>query len=113
MTPDYRKDLSHVETKKQKVEISDEEKQMLLKYAENNEIKLSLDQQTILDITNKRKTVKMITLEYNLAAKPLNKTLITNEKVQELLKELQEQDLVKCYTGADGEEYWINSVFDK
>jgi len=93
------------------VKISEKEKEILEKISDKDEPKLSPEQKTILEIINKRKTVEMIRREYNLALKPLDKELMTKEKILENLKALRQQRLVKSVTGADGKEYWVDIKF--
>ena len=50
----------------------------------------------------------MITREYNLGLKPLQKDLITENKIREILKELASKNLIKALVGANKEEYWVD-----
>lgn len=107
--PKQDKYLKHVETKKQKVEISEEEKRLLEKYArEDDEIFLTPEEKTVLEILTKRKVLKMITVEYNLAAKPMGKDLASEKRVLEILNRLKKIELVKSVVGADKKEYWVD-----
>jgi hypothetical protein len=108
MAPDYLKSLKHVEPKKKEVQVSEEDKKILEKHMGQEELKLSTEQKTILEIIDKRKTVNMITREYNLALKPLGKDLVPEKKVLEILNSLKNQDLVKSVKGTDGQEYWVD-----
>ncbi len=109
--PDYRKTLKHVETKKQAVKISEEDKKVLQQLSGKDELPLSAEQRTVLEILTKRKTLSMITREYNLALKPLQKDLITENQIKEILKNLASKNLVKSVVGADKEEYWVDLKF--
>jgi hypothetical protein len=106
--PDYREKLKHIEREKKEVEVSEEDKEILGKYSGKGELELSAEKITVLDMLNKRKTINMITREYNLALKPLRKKLKTEENIKEILKELEGQNLVKSVKGADGQEYWVD-----
>ena len=106
--PDYRKTLKHVEPKKREVKIPEEEKKLLEQFSATDEVPLSSEQRTVLDILTKRKTVSMITREYNLALKPLGSELITENEIVEILKTLESMNLVKSVVGADNEEYWVD-----
>ncbi|MFX1293268.1 MAG: hypothetical protein ACFFD2_00220 [Promethearchaeota archaeon] len=112
MTPDYRKSLKHIESeKKNEVKISKEDKKILEKFSEKGELELLHEQRTVLGILTKRKTVNMVTREYNLALKPLGKELITKDKILEILKELKSRELVKSVIGADGQDYWVDKNY--
>ena len=100
--------LKRVEPGKKKVKISDEDKGILEKYSGKDDLELSGEQRTVLEILTKRKTVNMILLEYNLALKPLGKKLMSEQKIIEILKDLKQQNLVKAVTGGDGKGYWID-----
>ena len=106
--PDYRKTLKHVEPKKREVKIPEEEKKLLEQFSGTDEIPLSSEQRTVLDILSKRKTVSMITREYNLALKPLGGELVTEDEIIEILRALESMNLVKSVVGADNEEYWVD-----
>ncbi|MHA1652010.1 MAG: hypothetical protein ACTSYB_17640 [Candidatus Helarchaeota archaeon] len=108
MSPDYRKQLKHIEPEKRQIKISDEEKKLLEKYSVPDEPSLTAEQMTVLDILTKRKTLRMITREYNLALKPLGKELVTEGKISEILQELKRKELIKSVIGGDGQEYWVN-----
>ena len=108
MTPDYRKTLKHVEPEEKEVKISEEDKEILKKHARENGENITPEQKTVLEIINKRKTVDMITREFNLALKPLGKELMTKKKILDNLNSLKRQKLVKSVTGADGQEYWVD-----
>lgn len=106
--PDYRKTLKHVESKKREIKIPEEEKKLLEQLSGTDEIPLSSEQRTVLDILTKRKTVLMITREYNLAIKPLGNELVTEDEIIEILRTLESMNLVKSVIGADNEEYWVD-----
>jgi hypothetical protein len=109
--PDYRKTLKHVEPKKQEVKISKEDIKVLEQFSGKDEPPLSAEQRTVLEILTKRKTLSMITREYNLALKPLQKDLRTENQIREILKNLASKNLVKSVVGADKEEYWVDLKF--
>ncbi|NVM52263.1 MAG: hypothetical protein HWN66_01080 [Candidatus Helarchaeota archaeon] len=100
-----------VEIKKKDPKIAEDDKQLLEKYSDKDEPSLSIDQRTILEALQKRKTVKMITLEVNLALKPLGKELMTPEKVKEILNSLKDRNIVVSVTGGDGNEYWVDKNY--
>jgi len=106
--PDYRKTLKHIESNKREIRIPEEDKKLLEEYSDIDEISLSIEQRTVLDILTKRKTISMITREYNLALKPLGSELITKENILGILKILESMNLVKSVIGADNEEYWVD-----
>ncbi|NVM31508.1 MAG: hypothetical protein HWN65_21910 [Candidatus Helarchaeota archaeon] len=111
MSPDYKKNLKHVEPEKKEVTTSEDDKQILEKYSGKAEPTLSPEEKTILEIISKRKTVDMITREINFALKPLGKELVTPEKVTRILKDLESRDLVKSVTGGDGNKYWVDTEY--
>ncbi|MDD1777083.1 MAG: hypothetical protein LUQ65_02865 [Candidatus Helarchaeota archaeon] len=106
--PDNLKPLEHVKPKKQAVKISEEDKKVLKDFSDKDEPALSTEQQIVLDILTKRKTVSMVTREYNMGLKPLQKNLITEDKVKEILKALAGKNLIKSVVGANKEEYWVD-----
>ena len=91
-----------------KVKIADEDKEILEKYAGTDDLELSGEQRTVMDMLKKRKTVKMILLEYNLILKPLRKGLVSERTVKRILKELEQQNLVKSVIGGDKRIYWVD-----
>ena len=89
------KPLKHVKTKKQKVDISDKEKELIEKYKAFKETpEISNEEASILDILTKRKTLDQINREYNLSLIPLSKDKFTKEKILEILETLEKKDLV-------------------
>lgn len=106
--PDNLKPLEHAKTKKQEVKIAEEDKKVLEHFADKDEPPLSTEQRIVLDILTKRKTVSMITREYNLGLKPLQKELVTENKIKEILKDLAAKNLVKSVLGTNKEEYWVD-----
>lgn len=106
--PDNLKPLEHTGPKKQAVKISEEDKKVLKDFSDKDEPALSTEQRIVLDVLTKRKTVSMITREYNLGLKPLQKDLITENKVKAILKDLADKNLVKSVVGANKEEYWVD-----
>ncbi|MHA1277593.1 MAG: hypothetical protein ACTSRC_03540 [Candidatus Helarchaeota archaeon] len=111
MTPEDQKYSKKIGSKRKEVKVSPEEREFLEKYSHPDEPQVTAEQRTILDIITKRKTVTMITREYNLALKPLGKELVSNEKIQEILAELKSKHLVKSVVGGDGQEYWVDIKF--
>ena len=106
-----RKDryLKHVETKKQEVKITESDKKLLEKFAEQKEdVELTAEEATVLEILNKRKTVMMITLEINIGLKPLDKPVMTDKRVRTILNKLHDKNQVKAVTGGDGQVYWVD-----
>ena len=87
-----RKDpyLKHVETKKQEVKISEKERELLEKYKgkPEDDVVLTAEEATVLEILNKRKTVPMITLEINIGLKPLGKPPKTDKEIRMILNKL-------------------------
>ena len=97
--------------KKKPAGIAEADKEILEKYGGTEDPQFSADEVTILEIITKRKTVKMITLEVNLALKPLGKSLMTAEQISGILKSLKDRDLVVSIIGGDGSEYWVDKNF--
>ena len=108
MSPDHRKKLKHIEPKKKKIEISEEDKEIIEKYSENKEISISPEQKTILEMLTKRKTIEMLMIELNIMLRTLGKELIKKEKLLEILKDLKYKNFLKSITGTDGNEYWVD-----
>jgi len=101
--------LKHVETKKQEVKLSEAEKALLEKYAKKkDELELTPDEATVLDILKKRKTLKMVVIEVNLARKPLGQELKTEDQIEQILLALKEKNAIKSVIGADGQKYWVD-----
>jgi RNA-binding protein YhbY len=108
MPPDYKKNLKKITPEKKGVKISAEERAFLEQHSHPDEPQVTPEQKTVLDILTKRKTVNMIAREYNLALRPLGKDLISEGRIQEILGELKEKNLVKVVTGGDDKEYWVD-----
>jgi hypothetical protein len=106
--PDNLKPFKHIEAKKQVAKISEEDKKVLKDFSDKDEPALSTEQTIVLDILTKRKTISMITREYNLGLKPLQKDLMTEDKIRAILKELAGKNLIKAVVGANKEEYWVD-----
>ncbi|MHA1377023.1 MAG: hypothetical protein ACTSRG_01450 [Candidatus Helarchaeota archaeon] len=101
------KPLKRVKTKKQRVNISEEEKKLLEKYKDmRKEPEISNDEASVLDILTKRKTLDQITREFNISLKPLNKPLYTKEQILEILNSLDKKLLVTKIKAPIG-DVWV------
>ncbi|MHA1299824.1 MAG: hypothetical protein ACTSO9_10345 [Candidatus Helarchaeota archaeon] len=99
--------LKHVKIKKQKVEISEEEKRLLEKYKDLDKgPEVSNDEASVLDILTKRKTLEQVTREFNISRKPLNKPLYKKEQILEILDSLEKKELIKKLSAPIG-EVWV------
>ncbi len=102
------KRLKRVKTKKQTVDISEEEKKLLEKYKEMDKgPEISNDEASVLDILTKRKTLDQITREFNIILKPLNRPLFTKEQMLEILNSLEKKELIKKIEAPIG-DVWVS-----
>ncbi len=112
MTPDYRDQLKPVEQEKKEVDISEEDKALLEKYEGSDDLELSSAHKNVLSILTKRKTVEMITREFNMAILPIGpQKRLSKEEISKILKDLKDQNLVKSVIGGDEQEYWVDVKF--
>lgn len=108
MAEDRKKNLEHIEPKKKKSEISEDDKKILEKYSGIEDKTLTSEEATVIEMLTKRKNLEMIFIEYNLMLESLGKEIIREERLQEILESLKGKELVKSVAGADGKTYWVD-----
>ncbi|MHC1592061.1 MAG: hypothetical protein ACXQS8_08235 [Candidatus Helarchaeales archaeon] len=112
-----KKEIQKFQSMRPKVKISEEEIRRLEELAKQaEETPLTTDEATVLDILTRRKFLDQIVREFNLALKPLGKPLASPEKIEEILKSLEEKEKVKKIQVKDkfvwvATEYYSEKLF--